>query len=91
MAQAQRSFDPVEVPAGTLPLPAAPVVVAVGDAPVEWSASPARALHQQLLQSFGAPAASRPDRLPVGARLAIIGAAVMAPWVAIVGAWVALA
>ena len=90
MAQPARSLDPVAVPARSVPLPAAPQVIAVGDAPVAWTESPARALHEQLVQSFATPAA-RDDRLPLRARVAIIGAAVVAPWVAIGLAFVALA
>ncbi|KQT34681.1 hypothetical protein ASG29_00485 [Sphingomonas sp. Leaf412] len=72
-------------------LPPAAAVVPVGDSPIEWSASPARALHEQLMRSFAAPAPVRPDRLPVGARLGIIGVATLVPWIAILGGWALLA
>lgn len=92
MAQIARSFDPVDVPVASIPLPAAPLVVAVGDAPIEWSASPARALHEQLMQSFAAhPPVADDDRFPLRTRATIIVAASLVPWVVIFGAWTALA
>lgn len=91
MAQPARSLNQSAMPAIAVTLPAAASVVAVGDAPVEWSASPARALHEQLLQSFATPARPRADRLPVGTRLAIIGVATLVPWLAILGGWALLA
>lgn len=90
MAQVARTLDPVAAPARSIPLPAAPQVIAVGDAPVEWSASPARALHAQLVQSFATPA-RRDDRLPLRLRVAVVAAAVLAPWLAIGLAMAALA
>ena len=95
MAQPARSYEPVASPSTdpvtSLALPAAAQVIAVGDAAVEWSASPARALHEQLLQSFGTAAPVRDDRLPLRWRLVAIGGAVMAPWLAIGAAWSLLA
>ena len=70
----------------------APVVVPVGGAAVEWDAeSPARLLHQQLTATFCAPQRVRDDRLPLGTRMAVIAAAVLAPWVAIGAAVLAIA
>ena len=81
MAQAACAYEPDATPR-SLALPAAPQVIAVGDAAVVWTESPARALHDQLVQSFATPA-RRDDRLPLGVRLAAIGVAVAAPWAAI--------
>lgn len=85
MAQAARTLDPVDLPVHCVALPAQ--VVSVGDGAIEWSQSPARALHEQLLQSFGAQAPARDDRLPLRLRLAAIGAAVATPWIALGAAW----
>lgn len=87
MAQPARSIEPVH----SVTLPSAAQVVAVGEVAVEWSASPARALHEQLLQSFGETAPSADERYPARVRLLIIGTAVLVPWLAIGGAWAALA
>lgn len=91
MAQPARSHEHDAAPAPlSVPLPAAPQVIAVGDAPVAWSESPARALHEQLVQSF-ASVDQPDDRWPLRTRALAISAAVLAPWIAIGLAVAALA
>lgn len=80
MPQIARSPEPESF--APLPLPDSPRVVALGAAPAERGGSPARALHEQLVDTF-APAPAATDRLPPRTRLFVIVGAVAAPWAAI--------
>jgi hypothetical protein len=91
MAQLARSHDhAAEAAPLSVSLPVVPQVIAVGDAPVAWSESPARALHEQLVRSF-ASVDQPDDRWPLRTRALVISAAVLAPWIAIGLAVAALA
>ena len=65
------------------PEPVEPAVVAIGHNPAIWAESPARVLHDRLLQSFSTPAVEDPQLLSAPARLAILVGSVTVLWSAI--------
>ena len=65
------------------PQPVEPAVVAIGDNSATWAESPARLLHDRLLQSFATPAVEDPQLLSAPARLAILLGSVSVLWSAI--------
>lgn len=76
-AARSRSFD--AAPHAT---PASPVLVTLGEGEVAWTASPARQLHDRLLESFTAqPAPVVVEKvLPLGQRALILVASVTILW-----------
>ncbi|MFT3976818.1 MAG: hypothetical protein QM688_06865 [Sphingomonas bacterium] len=63
-------------------MPASPVLVTLGEGDVAWTASPARQLHDRLLESFAAqPAPAVAEKvLPLGQRALILVASVTILW-----------
>lgn len=66
--------------------PVEPAVVAIDGAEAVWAESPARVLHDRLVQSFAAPAPADPETLSAPVRLGILVGSVTVLWSAIGGA-----
>lgn len=79
MPQLARAFDEAIDPE-FVSLPPAPAGVVAPWGEAEPGDSPARALHQRLIDSFEARPAAVDDRLPLQVRLAIVTAAILGPW-----------
>lgn len=67
------------------PEPVEPAVVAIDGATAAWAESPARQLHERLVQSFAAAPlpADDPQKLPARTRLAILVGSTALLWSAI--------
>ncbi|MFW2850450.1 hypothetical protein ACM61V_00795 [Sphingomonas sp. TX0543] len=59
---------------------AQPVVVTLGESDLAWAASPARQLHDRLVESFAAPAAAPGTILSRRQRLLILAGSVALLW-----------
>jgi len=70
--------------------PAEPVIVTLGEGDVAWAASPARQLHDRLLESFSTPAPRPMAVLSRRQRLLILAGSVIFLWSLIGAATVAL-
>lgn len=68
---------------------AKPVIVTLGEGDVAWAASPARQLHDRLLESFAAPAVRAEMVLSRRQRLLILAGSVTFLW-SLIGAALAL-
>jgi len=67
-----------------------PTLITLGEHDVAWAASPARQLHDRLLESFREPARDTPKPLSRRMRLAILGGSVTLLWSLIGAATIAL-
>lgn len=76
MAQTARPIDHDDTPGAA---PAASRVVAFEEVAAAWSESPARELHQQLVETFVVPP-PHVEKLPLRTRAVVMAGAVMAPW-----------
>lgn len=66
------------------PEPVEPAIVAIDGATTAWAESPARLLHDRLVQSFATPSIDDDPRLlPAPTRLAILVGSTVALWVMI--------
>ncbi len=67
-------------------MPAAPMgtVAALGDQ-IDWADSPARLLHERLVESFSLPEPTADDRLPGAVRVGVIVGSSLLLW-ALIGA-----
>ena len=62
-----------------------PSVVPIDGTAAAWVESPARLLHDRLVQSFTAPQSAEPQLLPAPARLAILAGSSVVLWSAVYG------